>query len=139
MTDCRPSPDLWAAWDNLNLTVDGTQLVGWWANKPAVTVNEGKTASQNVYASCYIRPSQIGGGVIAIANWDNDHAITVDLQIDWAQLGLTAETATITAPAINNFQPSLSVDPSKFVLSDEIACRTYKKRCETIDVCFFIV
>ena len=44
------------------------------------------------------------------------HTTNATVSIDWAQLGLTAATATITANAIAGFQTPMVVDPSSAAL-----------------------
>ena len=109
----RPAPELWTAWDTLGLTDEGVRLVGWWEPSPVVRTS----APTVVWASTYVRPHTVKGGVIAVASWaEKGHATNVTLSIDWAQLGLTAATATITAHAIAGFQPQMVVDPSSAAL-----------------------
>jgi hypothetical protein len=116
----RPAGDLWAAWDSLELTLDGTQLIGWWdAAVPA------RSDDADVLVSVYLRPGG-QGCVLAIASWAAD-STEVNLAIDWEALGLDAASVSITAPAIKNFQsaatvsaqqPTVTVAPSKGWLLD---------------------
>jgi hypothetical protein len=114
----RPAAELWKAWDSLELTEDGTQLVGWWDDAPVVHVTG--ASSGNVYASGYLRPANrdgtSGGGVIAVASWESKKDITVGLSLDWAAFGLTATTATVIASPILGFQPALELNPSALSL-----------------------
>ena len=47
--------------------------------------------------------------MISVASWANSGTISCTLNIDWAKLGLSAATATITASAIAGFQSNLTV------------------------------
>lgn len=124
----RPAPDLWKAWDSLGLVDDGVALVGWWEPTPLVTVTEhgGNSSQPAVFASVYLRSRahQIKEGgddstakkpraVVAVASWANTGNITCTLNIDWARLGLSASSATITATSIKNFQGDLTVPASR--------------------------
>ena len=101
----RPAPALWKAWDALKLTADGVELRGWWeelpSRMPVVTSNDA-----DIPASAYIRPASAGGGiVIAVASWKQAGDVSnVTLRIDWTAIGVTAAHATVSAPAISNFQ-----------------------------------
>jgi hypothetical protein len=114
------------------LVEDGVELVGWWEPTPLVTVTEhggagggGENASGPVvFASVYLRQasaekSNRGGkkamprAVISVASWASAGNMTCTLDIDWAKLGLSAATATITASAIAGFQGDLSVSAAQ--------------------------
>ena len=96
----RPAAALWKAWDLLNLTADGTRLVGWWDDAPVVHVI---SPSVSVKASGYLRPPNSdgtsSGGAIALASWDNrkDIVVVIGLTLDWAAFGLSVATAIVTA------------------------------------------
>jgi hypothetical protein len=110
----RPAPDLWKAWDALGLTADGVRLVGWWDDAPAVRSND--TSRTGVFASAYLRPS--GGGVLAVASWDEKLPTTVELELVWAAFGLTAGTANVSASPIGGgFQPALQLDAARLVVT----------------------
>ena len=110
----RPAPGLWKGWDALQLTADGTELVGWWDDAPIVHTS----APDVVFASAYLRPAIAGGGgVLAVASWDNNKDTSVELKVDWAALGLNATTANVSATAIDGFQPALQLDAESLVLT----------------------
>jgi hypothetical protein len=110
---------------------DGVTLVGWWEPAPLVTITEhgGNSSSPVIFASVYLRsntsstrtggmagrnqelaPTTMPRAVIALASWASSGNTSCTLNIDWAKLGLSASTATITAPAITGFQGNLTVD-----------------------------
>lgn len=73
-----------------------------------------ESLSTAVFASAYLRPATSGGGVIAVANWDDKETQQFDLVVDWSAFGIAgASDANVTAPAIANYQPSLTLDPTK--------------------------
>lgn len=90
--DPRP---LWKAWDDFGM--QGTKMIGYWvANNPV------KTNNDSVLATVYKKD---GKAMIAIASWAPAD-VNVTLNIDWKSLGIDAAKATLTAPAITNFQPA---------------------------------
>merc|ERR1712137_769783 len=101
--DQRLAPALWSAWDALGLTVDGTQLVGWWDAAVPVT-----SSDPAVLSSVYIRPDG-QGCVVAVASWREAGSVQVTLSIDWHALGIEEDSVTITAPAIEGFQPAANI------------------------------
>ncbi|HVX52770.1 MAG TPA: glycoside hydrolase domain-containing protein [Chitinophagaceae bacterium] len=90
-SDPRP---LWKLWKEIGM--QGTQMIGYWSSKCPV-----KTSLKNVLATVYKKQ---GEALIAIASWA-DTDVNVRLDIDWKALGIDENKATITAPAIVNFQP----------------------------------
>lgn len=109
----RPAPALWKAWDALQLTLDGTHLVGWWDSAVPVTTNN--TA---VLASVYLRPSG-KGFVVALASWASTD-VNVELNIDWQSLGLDENASVISAPAIDGFQPEATFSPTSPILNVDV-------------------
>lgn len=102
----RPAAELWAAWDSLELTRDGTHLIGWWdVAVPA------RSDHADIPVSVYSRPDG-QGCVLAIASWAAN-STEVNINIDWETLGLDAAGVSITAPAIKDFQPSATVSPQQ--------------------------
>ena len=102
-------PPIWKAWDTLQMTADGVQLLGFWDNAVPVT-----TGREDVLASVYMRPDD--GAVVALASWANAN-VTCTLHIDWKMLGLDAGHANISAPYISGFQESRVLLASNPVLT----------------------
>ncbi len=99
--DPRP---IWKVWDDFGMK--GTKMIGYWSENCPVKTNNNK-----VLATVYKKE---GKALISIASWaDND--TTVQLNIDWKALGIDASKATITAPAVTNFQ-----EAKNFGLNDAI-------------------
>ena len=105
--DPRP---LWKAWDDFGI-VD-SRMIGFWADSRPV-----KTDRPDVLGTSYVRE---GRTMVAVASWAKER-VDVKLAIDWKALGIAPATATITAPAIENFQAArafaagdaISVEPGK--------------------------
>ncbi len=88
--DPRP---IWKVWDEFGM--QGTEMIGYWSSNCPV-----KTNNDKVLATVYKKK---GAALISIASWaEND--VNVQLKIDWKKLGINPLHATITAPAIKNFQ-----------------------------------
>ena len=99
--DPRP---IWKAWDNFG--IKGSRMIGYWVKNNPV-----KTNDPEILATVYKKGKQ---AMVAIASWaaaDKD----VKLTIDWKALQINPAKATITAPAIKNFQPARS-----FLLDDKL-------------------
>jgi hypothetical protein len=90
--DPRP---LWLAWDRFGIT--DARMLGWWAPSNPV-----RTGRPDILATSYVRK---GRTMIAVASWARD-TVPLRLAIDWKALGLDPRTATISAPAIEKFQPA---------------------------------
>lgn len=99
--DPRP---IWKAWDDFGMK--GTKMIGYWVDSNPV-----KTDKAKVLATVYKKD---GAAMVSIASWENDNT-DVKLKIDWKQLGINPAKATITAPAIKDFQPGRT-----FTLKDAI-------------------
>ncbi len=92
--EADPRP-IWKFWDEFNM--QGTEMIGYWSSNCPV-----KTDNEKVLATVYKKK---GIALIAVASWaDADTA--VQLKIDWSKLGIDPAKATITAKAIQNFQPA---------------------------------
>ena len=99
--DPRP---IWKAWDNFG--IKGSRMIGYWVKNNPV-----KTNDPEILATVYKKGKQ---AMVAIASWaTNDKDIK--LSIDWKSLQINPAKATITAPAIKNFQPARS-----FSLDDKL-------------------
>lgn len=90
--DPRP---IWKLWDQFGM--QGTQMIGYWSENCPV-----KTDNEKVLATVYKKK---GATLISIASWADDDT-EVTLKIDWKKLGIDPAKATITAPAVKNFQPA---------------------------------
>jgi len=99
--DPRP---IWKAWDDFGM--QGTKMIGYWVDNNPV-----KTSDNKILATIYKKDKK---AMIAIASWE-DKDIPVSLIIDWKALGIDPAKATITAPAIKNFQSG-----KKFLVTDKI-------------------
>jgi hypothetical protein len=95
--DPRP---IWKVWDAFGM--HGTKLIGYWSPNCPV-----KTDNPAIPATAYQRP---GAAMIALASWA-DRDTTVNLNIDWAKLGIDKSRAAIEAPEIKNFQPARHFAP----------------------------
>ena len=97
--DPRP---IWAVWDAFGM--EGSEMIGYWS--PNCPVH---TGSSIVPATVYRKK---GTALVAIASWAGGDT-TVQLNIDWKKLGIDSAKATITAPAIKNFQESRQFLPGE--------------------------
>jgi hypothetical protein len=88
--DPRP---IWKVWDDFGM--QGTKMIGYWVDDNPI-----KTNNDKVLATVYTKKNT---AMVSIASWANDDAY-VQLKIDWEKLGIDPANATITAPAIRNFQ-----------------------------------
>jgi glycosyl hydrolase family 123 len=89
--DPRP---IWKVWDEFGM--QGTQMIGYWS--PSCPI---RTSDAKVLTTVYRKP---GAALVSLASWA-DGDTTVQLTIDWQQLGIDPAKATITAPEMKNFQP----------------------------------
>jgi len=103
-----PSP-LWRAWDEFGIA--GSRMIGYWVPDAPV-----RTGRADVLATTYTRD---GRALVALAGWAAE-PVTVNLEVDWAALGIDPTRASITAPAIRDFQearsfgsPTVTVPPGK--------------------------
>lgn len=79
-------------------------MIGYWDASCPVAVNSEK-AKATVY-------QKKGEALVALANWEPTD-LQVTLRIDWEKLGINQETATITADAIESYQPQLTFKPGE--------------------------
>jgi hypothetical protein len=91
---------LWRAWDEFGIA--DSRMIGYWVPDSPV-----KTGSPGVLATVYARP---GKAMVAIASWAKE-AVKVRLAIDWVALGLDPARAKLVAPAIQDFQPAMTIAP----------------------------
>jgi len=94
--EADPRP-IWKFWDEFNM--QGTQMIGYWSSNCPV-----KTNNEKVLATVY---KKNGTALISIASWA-DNNTDVQLNIDWAKLGIDPAKATIVAKEIQKFQPARS-------------------------------
>jgi glycosyl hydrolase family 123 len=99
--DPRP---LWHLWDEFGM--QQTHMIGFWVPSSPV-----KTANPSVLATVY---QADGRALVALASWAKDPT-EVKLSIDWKGLGIDPADATITAPAIANFQDAASFKPNQVI------------------------
>lgn len=86
---------MWKAWDAFGLAE--ARMIGYWV--PTTPV---KTGNASVLATSYVHD---GKTMVALASWAKE-PVNVTLSIDWLALGLDPAKTTITAPAIEGFQPA---------------------------------
>ncbi len=85
---------MWKFWDEFGMK--GSDMIGYW-----VSDNPVKTGKEKTLATVYRHKGE--KTLISLATWEDQDA-QVNLQIDWAALGLDPNKATLHAPAIKNFQ-----------------------------------
>ena len=90
---------IWQLWDQFGM--EGSEMIGYWSGHCPVT-----TSDNQVLTTVYKKE---GEALVAIASWAPADT-TVRLTIDWQHLGIDPAKATITAPAIRNFQPATSFE-----------------------------
>ena len=88
--DPRP---IWKIWDSFG--IKGAEMIGYWSDNCPV-----KTNNEKVIATVYKKK---GTALIAIASWA-DEDVNVQLQIDWAKLGIDPANVSVVAPEAKNFQ-----------------------------------
>lgn len=95
---------IWKLWDDFG--IQDAEMLGYWV--PSCPV---RTSRQDVLATVYKKDRR---SLISIASWAPE-AVQCRLSIDWAVLGLSAETAKLSAPAIEGFQDAASFSPSSAI------------------------
>ncbi|MHC4985031.1 MAG: glycoside hydrolase domain-containing protein, partial [Planctomycetota bacterium] len=86
---------IWTVWDDV--AIDAADMIGYWTPDCPVTVDH-----PDVRATVYRGE---GRTLVAVASWA-DEKVDARLDIDWTALDIDAEKATITAPAVEDFQPA---------------------------------
>ena len=86
---------IWKLWDDFG--IKGAEMIGYWSTNCPV-----KTTNDKVLATVY---KKNGAALVSIASWATADT-TVKLNINWNKLGIDPSKATITAPAVKNFQPA---------------------------------
>jgi hypothetical protein len=98
----NPTP-MWQFWDAFGM--QDTDMIGWWEPESPVNVTAAD-ADGPIHATAYVAKGK--KTLLSLGSWSSTNA-TVALSFDWAMLGLTESAVkTVTAPAIPNFQPSMS-------------------------------
>jgi len=97
--DPRP---IWKVWDDFGM--QGTKMIGYWVENNPV-----KTNNPDVLATIYKKDKS---ALVSVASWAKDD-VKIKLLIDWNALGIDPAKATITAPAIKNFQNGESFQPGQ--------------------------
>lgn len=99
--DPRP---IWKVWDDFGISE--SRMLGYWV--PYCPV---KTNSEDVKATVYQRE---GKTLVSIASWAKNK-LNVKLEIDWVALGIDAKKASISAPAVEDFQDKTSFKPGESI------------------------
>lgn len=99
--DPRP---VWKLWNDFGMK--GTTMIGYW-----VPDNPVKTGDPNIPATVYLKK---GKALVSIASWANSDT-AVRLEINWKALGIDQAKATITAPAVRDFQPAAQFRPGEAI------------------------
>lgn len=90
VSDPRP---IWKVWDEFK--IDNSRMVGFWNTSPAITTNVEK-----VKGTAYVKD---GKTLIALGNFsDKEH--TIQMNIDWDQIGLNPKEVVLYFPQIKDFQ-----------------------------------
>jgi hypothetical protein len=95
---------LWKIWDDFG--IQESKMIGYWSEECPV-----KTNFNDVLATAYIGKSKT---MIALASW-NKNPQNIKMTIDWKKLGIDPSKATLSIPAIPNFQES-----KQYSISDSI-------------------
>eukprot|EP01051_Picozoa_sp_SAG22_P008957 SAG22_NODE_714_length_7722_cov_3.919585_7_plen_168_part_00 len=94
--------EVYRMWDEQQ--VQGSEVVGWWADKPVVETNDAM-----VKATAYVRPGRV---LVVIASWHGDRSCmllpgtrgcpttSVQVDVDWDAINMTASTVSIVAPSM---------------------------------------
>lgn len=94
----KPDPKpVWRIWDAFGIAA--STMIGWWSASCPV-----RTSHPDVLATVYIRDDSV---MVALASWASE-SVSVDLDIDWSALGLSAKDTVWEAPESDEFQPQAS-------------------------------
>jgi hypothetical protein len=83
--------------------MEGSRMVGYWVPDGPV-----QTGRSDVLATTYLR-EDLGRALVAIGSWSPD-TVDVHLDIDWKQLGVEPDSATIVAAPVRDFQEGAVFD-----------------------------
>jgi len=92
---------IWKLWDDFGIRE--ARMLGYWVPDCPV-----KTDNKDVLATVYARA---GRALVAVASWAKGEA-RCRLEIDWEGLDLRPEKARLVAPAIEGFQPQMTLKPT---------------------------
>jgi hypothetical protein len=95
--DPRP---VWKVWRDFGM--EGSRMIGYWVGYCPV-----KTDHADILATVYEKK---GKTLVSIASWASADT-TIHLKINWSALDIDSSKATITAPAIRDFQPAATFKP----------------------------
>jgi hypothetical protein len=95
--DPRP---VWKVWRDFGM--EGSRMIGYWVGYCPV-----KTDHADILATVYEKK---GKTLVSIASWASADT-TIHLKINWRALDIDSSKATITAPAIRDFQPAATFKP----------------------------
>ncbi len=96
---------LWKVWDDFG--IKGSRMIGYW-----VSNNPVKTNHKDILATVFLKE---GKAMVAVASWAGKD-INIKLSMDWEMLGIDPSKARIYAPAIEDFQPEISLKPNDTLL-----------------------
>jgi hypothetical protein len=102
-TEGDPRP-IWKVWNEFGIV--GSRMIGYWV--PGCPV---KTDNPDILATVY---QKHGKAMVSIASWAKTDT-TIHLKMDWKALGIDPARATITAPAIKDFQPVREFKPGEAI------------------------
>jgi hypothetical protein len=97
-----PGP-IWKVWDEFG--IQKSTMYGWWSGVDPVT-----TSDPEVLATTWVIPGK--GAMISLASWKATDT-AVDLQIDWARVGIPAGSARIRLPGIRDFQETATLQSNE--------------------------
>jgi hypothetical protein len=93
---------IWKVWDDFG--IQQAKMIGFWdTHCPA------QTGRKDVLATAYVKNGQ---ALIAVASWATN-AVTVQLQIDAAAIGLDPVKMNLYAPPVEGFQPEAQFKPGE--------------------------
>jgi hypothetical protein len=95
---------LWKVWDDFGIAE--SRMLGYWV--PYCPV---KPDRADVKATVY---QGEGKALVSIASWA-EQTVDVKLEVDWGALGIAANTATLIAPLIKDFQEQASFVPGEAI------------------------
>lgn len=97
----NPAP-VWALWDSFG--IKDAKMLGYWDENVPVS-----TDKDMVKATAYVKK---GKTLISVGNFsDKDEDVMIN--VDWKSLGIPANGARVTLPAVKDFQDARNIDLSK--------------------------
>jgi len=98
---CDPRP-VWKIWDEFK--IQDAQMIGYWDPKPVAT-----SSDEKVKVTAFVKD---GKALLSIGNY-SDETRSVSIDLDWAALGLSAESCILSAPEIEAFQDAATWKPGE--------------------------